>query len=251
MRNPAWVRDELILALDLYNQITIAELMKMNPADPRIIILSQVLKSLPIHPERLVAGDFRNPNGVYMKLCNFLRLDPDYQGKGLAAGSKADEEVWNEFRGDIARLRRVAEAIRERVENIDEYSAYLRAQEMNTSIGEDYEVPEGRVLFREHRVRERNANLVNKKKAFAIQQGGVLRCEVCSFVFGEYYGGIGEGFIECHHNKPVSQLIGGDKTRLDDLSLVCSNCHRMLHVGGELLTVNELRSKLLRSYSDP
>ncbi len=37
------------------------------------------------------------PNGVFMKLCNFLALDLTYQGKGLERGGKLEQKIWNEF----------------------------------------------------------------------------------------------------------------------------------------------------------
>jgi serine/threonine protein kinase len=75
---------------------------------------------------------------------------------------------------------------------------------------------------------------------------GRLACEACGFDFAQVYGKLGEGFIECHHTKPVSKLRKGDKTKLSDLALVCANCHRMLHRGGETLTLGMLRSKTSR-----
>ena len=52
---------------------------------------------------------------------------------------------------------------------------------------------------------------------------------------------LGEGFIECHHVTPVSELRAGTRTRLSDLAVVCSNCHRMLHRRRPWLTAAELR----------
>jgi 5-methylcytosine-specific restriction protein A len=89
-RNPTWERDELILALDLYFQYkptTISE------TQPRIIELSEILNQLPIHTDRPDRASFRNPNGVYMKLCNFLALDSSYHGKGLERGDLREQEV--------------------------------------------------------------------------------------------------------------------------------------------------------------
>ncbi len=83
MRNPHWTRDELILALDLYFKVNPVHTSEKHPA---IVELSNILNGHPIHKERPDGGKFRNPNGVYMKLCNFLRLDPDYNGTGLDAG---------------------------------------------------------------------------------------------------------------------------------------------------------------------
>ncbi len=84
----------MILALDLYFRLPPNSTSKGNPL---IIELSDILNRLPIHPDRADAERFRNPNGVYMKLCNFLRFDPSYAGVGLKAGPHHEEEIWNEF----------------------------------------------------------------------------------------------------------------------------------------------------------
>jgi len=87
-RNPTWSRDELILALDLYFRLggRPASVPKNHPG---IVRLSDTLNQLPIHAQRPDAQRFRNPNGVYMKLCNFLRFDPSYTGAGLQGVGEA------------------------------------------------------------------------------------------------------------------------------------------------------------------
>jgi 5-methylcytosine-specific restriction protein A len=50
--------------------------------------------------------------------------------------------------------------------------------------------------------------------------------------------------IECQHTKPVHTLRAGQRTKLDDLALVCSNCHRMIHRRKQRLTMDELRALL-------
>ncbi len=52
------------------------------------------------------------------------------------------------------------------------------------------------------------------------------------------------GFIECHHTKPVATLVEGEKTHLDDLVLVCANCHRMVHRGKPWLSIGELKTRI-------
>jgi 5-methylcytosine-specific restriction protein A len=170
-----------------------------------------------------------------MKLCNFLRFDPSYSGTGLRAGGKKEEEVWNRFADARNRLREVAEAIKLGVQSPTEGEVITR------EIDEEEEAPEGRVLFRQHKSRERSQSLVRKRKALALQMDGRLMCEVCGFVFEQRYGSLGEGFIEAHHTVPVSSLRPGQRTKVKDISLVCSNCHRMLHRGGETLTVSQLQ----------
>lgn len=108
-QNPRWERDELVLALELYFQVNPAH---TSPEDPRVIALSQELRQLGRHLHPANPDLYRNPNGVYMKLCNFLRCDPAYPGVGLDAGSKKDIEVWDELAGNRARLRAEANRIR-------------------------------------------------------------------------------------------------------------------------------------------
>ena len=89
-RNPPWQRDELILALDLYFRHRPDTIGK---AHPEVTALSELLNALPIHPDRPDQKKFRNVYGTYMKLCNFLALDPAYQGKGLVASGKLERAV--------------------------------------------------------------------------------------------------------------------------------------------------------------
>lgn len=79
---------------------------------------------------------------------------------------------------------------------------------------------------------ERNQSLVAAKKARVVSDVGRLTCEVCAFDFFEAYGPLGAGFAECHHRIPLATLGRATSSRLDDLAVVCANCHRMLHRAG-------------------
>ncbi|OAD90717.1 hypothetical protein A7A78_14205 [Aequorivita soesokkakensis] len=70
-------------------------------------------------------------------------------------------------------------------------------------------------------------------------------CEVCDFNFHKIYGDLGKGYIECHHTTPLSQIAGESITTLDDLALVCSNCHRMIHRDIDTVSVRGLRGIVL------
>jgi predicted HNH restriction endonuclease len=65
-----------------------------------------------------------------------------------------------------------------------------------------------------------------------------------SYRFFARYGDIGKDFIECHHVIPVSELKPGMKTKLSDVVLVCSNCHRMLHRKRPWIRVDDLKALL-------
>jgi hypothetical protein len=121
-----------------------------------------------------------------------------------------------------------------------------KAPEQNYQDGGDIEFPEGRKYQVLHTARERNRSLVNKAKQRFKRRHGRLFCEACKFDFMHVYGLAGEDFIEVHHLRPVSELRPGARTRLDDLALVCSNCHRMLHRRRPWMTISVLR-RLLRN----
>ncbi|WNS44034.1 HNH endonuclease [Paenibacillus sp. MMS20-IR301] len=94
---------------------------------------------------------------------------------------------------------------------------------------DDIGFPEGKKLLRTHIVRERNPRLTAKAKELAKSKHGKLCCEACGFSFHEKYGKLGEDFIEAHHLKPVSKLQDNEVTKVEDIALLCSNCHRMVH----------------------
>ncbi|QKC86672.1 HNH endonuclease [Mesorhizobium sp. NZP2077] len=236
-RNPTWTRDELILALDLYME---------NPTSPpgktssKIAKLSEELSKLAAILG--VSGDteFRNSNGIYMKVMNFRRFDPAFAavGKsGLSHGGREEELVWNEFSQAPDRLRAVASAIRAAIE-----AGADRTGQADLDYIEEAE--EGRLLTVLHQRRERNRKLVEARKRKALDQTHELRCEACDLSFADRYGAHGDGFIEVHHVRPLHTLREGDKTALSDLALVCANCHRMLHRRKPWLSIAQLRTLL-------
>ena len=105
--------------------------------------------------------------------------------------------------------------------------------------------PEGSELYKEHRILERDSQIAISTKVKRLKKTGKLQCDVCSFDFKEMYGEIGEGFIEAHHTVPVAELGGKRKTKESELALVCSNCHRKLHRGNTLLSIEELKSRVV------
>lgn len=236
MRNPKWHRDEIILALDLYFS---SDRGSIDDKNPKIIQLSKILNSLPLFVDRPDEAKFRNANGVTLKLSNFLAIDPTYKGKGMKGGSKLDEQVFNEFFHNRDKLKAIAAEIKNIANDDDLKNKIYRIEEDEHSKADS--VIEGQVLYKLHKVRERDRKIVQQKKDEAFKLHGKLICEVCGFVFEEYYGEIGNGFIECHHRTPLANFKTTTKTALQDLALVCSNCHSMLHKRIDTLSVEDLK----------
>jgi len=83
---------------------------------------------------------------------------------------------------------------------------------------------ENRKLVASHLHRERSKLLAAECK---IRDD--YECQVCLLRFEETYGKLGSDFAEAHHLFPLGRLRENVRTRLEDLTTVCANCHRMLH----------------------
>lgn len=223
-RNAIWSRDELILALDLYLRHRASPPAKDSP---EIEELSEVLNQLGAVLGQRISGTYRNTNGVYMKLMNFRRLDPDYtaDGKtGLTRGNQDEARVWDQFAVDPVRLAEVARFIRQGITEHRTDEDLAGPDEPGIE-----EAEEGKVATRMHRYRERDRRLVVEAKAQAMKKHGRLVCSACSFDFSKRYGDVGANIIDVHHTKPVHTMEPGEKTKVADLVLLCSNCHRVVH----------------------
>lgn len=121
--------------------------------------------------------------------------------------------------------------------------ALLQVEEATESTqGLDVGLPEGAKIHIVVNKYERSP----ANRAACISYYGTL-CQVCGFDFGSVYGQIGRDFIEVHHKVPVSLM--GEGYRVDpvnDLIPVCGNCHAMMHRKNPPLSVEELRSLLVK-----
>jgi predicted HNH restriction endonuclease len=111
---------------------------------------------------------------------------------------------------------------------------------------EEISAREGAVSTRQHLHRERDRTIIAAKRRQVLSATGQLACSVCDFDFKQFYGDLGTEFCEVHHLLPLSEADGEVQTRLEDLAVVCSNCHRMLHRSHPFPTIEQLKSRILR-----
>jgi 5-methylcytosine-specific restriction protein A len=81
--------------------------------------------------------------------------------------------------------------------------------------------------YRMHRRIERNPRASDK-----VKRVHGTTCQACRHNFGKSYGSLGEGYIEAHHLRPLSELNEGESASYDperDFAVLCANCHRMIH----------------------
>lgn len=107
------------------------------------------------------------------------------------------------------------------------------------------EFPEGKVVERTHKARERSSAVVQIAKDNFKKKHGKLFCQVCGFDFEGKYGNIGKNFIEGHHTIAVRDMTPDYKTKPEEIAMLCANCHRMAHKRRPWLTMKDL-SKLLK-----
>ncbi|MFG3180783.1 HNH endonuclease [Streptomyces nigra] len=231
-RDPDWTRDEIILACDL---AMANDWKRLEYNDPRVIELSALLQTMPIHPAEVRTELFRNPNGVARKTVDITCRHPDYPGKPTN-GNALDVAVLNDFLARPAEMTRVAQHIRDGLT-----AGAFQAVPLGIEEEDDYSAPEGRLLIRRHKSRERDKGLRKRKIDAVLRQGCRLACEACGFDFEATYGPRGAGYIECHHVVPLHEA-GEGRTKLSDLALICANCHRMIHRGAPWPTPDELRN---------
>jgi predicted HNH restriction endonuclease len=116
----------------------------------------------------------------------------------------------------------------------------------NIEDADEESFPEGKQLYKLHKFKERNRELIKLAKANYKKSKPSMNCQVCNFSFADKYGSIGGGFIEAHHTFPISLLKIETPTRLEDIVFVCANCHRMLHRKRPWITMHDLQNLLLK-----
>lgn len=93
---------------------------------------------------------------------------------------------------------------------------------------EEDELTEGKIRQVNLTRHERNPQL----RQLCLQHYG-YKCQVCGMDFETRYGRIGKDFIEVHHLNPIAGTDGEHALDpAEELVPLCSNCHSMIHRGG-------------------
>lgn len=185
---------------------------------------------------------YRNANGVSLKTTNIMTAHPDYPG-ARTKGGRTTAEVVLAYLSAPDRYHRAAAELR---------WAESLGRDVEDALGapteEGADSIEGRVIHRLVRMRERDPKLRERKIRQVLTAHGTLSCEVCTFDFARTFGDLGAGYAHVHHVVPL-HISGEVKTTLDDLAVVCANCHVMLHRGQQWNTPGQLR-ELVQSRSE-
>lgn len=150
-------------------------------------------------------------NQKYLKYCNRLGIQPSEKGSFGAPRKFWQLELDQDF-------------------------------ENNTDLTGEF--PEGKIVERTHKARERNSQVIFLAKEKFKKENGKLFCQVCGFDFEKTYGNIGKDFIEGHHTIAVSEMSAQHTTKVEDIAMLCSNCHKMIHKKRPWLTMSDIQNLL-------
>lgn len=94
-----------------------------------------------------------------------------------------------------------------------------------------------------HLRRERDARIAQAKRDSFVAVHGTLYCECCQFKTHSVYEDLGSDVCEIHHRSPLALASEPVTTTLNDLAVLCPNCHRAIHKTNPLLSVEEFSLK--------
>lgn len=96
-----------------------------------------------------------------------------------------------------------------------------------------------------HYYRERDPTRRRKKLTEMINRCGKLYCECCTDE-AERYGVAKERIFEVHHKIPLATYDGAKITNLNEVAVLCANCHRMVHATKPPKRIEDLKTELVR-----
>ena len=126
----------------------------------------------------------------------------------------------------------IGKEISVRKPGISAIPGYVRVLDSDASLSLDVDIhsiaaTEGHRRLVLHLQRERNQTLVRNKKKHAAS----LDCEV-------------------HHLLPLSEVEHATRTKLEDLVILCANCHRVVHLRNPPHTLDEVKRMLAKCTHD-
>ncbi|AKS44844.1 5-methylcytosine-specific restriction enzyme A [Octadecabacter temperatus] len=128
-----------------------------------------------------------------------------------------------------------------------QYEALRSLTSSSSTVAEERssDFPEGGMVEKVHRVRERDGALIRKAKEGFIHREGALFCEACGWRPDAAFGvaSLKDTIIEAHHDVPLCAPEHTGTTKVGDLKMLCPNCHRAIHRFRPWLLVHEFRKR--------
>jgi hypothetical protein len=160
-----------------------------------------------------------------------------FQQKGVEKAAK-----FKKARLDPQTLRMVRE--------LTPASAKILDNLIGANISGSTEVERGKErIFREGEKRAAKAVVRSAGLRAAAKGRWGLDCYCCGFHFGQFYGDLGEGFAIVHHLDPMANAKGTVREgTVEEVRVVCANCHYMLHIETPAIDVDALKERIETSW---
>lgn len=121
-----------------------------------------------------------------------------------------------------------------------ELIAYYVKDDDEPDVANSMEAMEG--LIHEVTILSHGRNASLRRAALANSKGA---CEACSIVFTTMLGGMGVHVLQVHHRQQLALRDVPSVTRLEDLAVVCANCHALIHMNPKHALPVEYLQKML------
>lgn len=232
MTGADWSRDDCIAGLYAYQQTKGGAISKL-PGSPVADVAMLIGRAVP---------------GVYNKVMNFRHLDPDDSRKGMSAGGRMTEDIWNEFyrpeksgldvtllESELARLWHIPNAsqpfseiktiVQKSIETADKFTKTMTLPELEQAVAKRTKS----IATKPNKKRaittvyERDPWLVALRRARADNH-----CEVPNCAYPAFLAKDGSDYCEVHHIVPLSD--GGSDT-LENMICLCPSHHVEAHRG--------------------
>lgn len=190
-----------------------------------IICRATVTRPYLFDSERVIVGP-RGKDDLYPHQVP-VKWETDFVPVRIVLG--ADQTCVLKLTGE--RLRRLEKAVRMKSEKEERRKKSYQDAVLEALEGDAYRTE---IVFR-----KRNRALIDAKK---MEADG--KCTVCHFDFLARYVGLKRNCLVAHHVKPIGSRCKATKTTLDDIDLLCPNCHAAVHTRKPPLTAAELRRML-------
>ena len=129
--------------------------------------------------------------------------------------------------------------------NAGSVRALLDVAAMPAVEAEEIAGQEGRLLTRLHTYRERDSSFSRRVRDYYRRRDkGRLTCQACGTTPRETYGDAGDQAMEAHHKVAIEELQPDSVVRVEDMVMLCANCHRVVHSRKPCLTVEQMRALL-------
>lgn len=105
-------------------------------------------------------------------------------------------------------------------------------------------------VFVEGEKRAVTAMTRNSRLRMAAKRKWGLKCYCCGFDFETFYGSVAKDFAIIHHLEPFGGATSGQReSTVEDVRVLCANCHYVLHLETPPLDVDILKERIAQSWS--